>query len=117
MEAETKLTGRERVMQKRLDGLCEKVRDALEMGHGEDAAKVAILEMQRQSSLTALAQELKVDRPHLSLCLRLRRKAHSVRRALEFNLALPAGGMERVLEIVEEGIRDAKAETHADQKA
>jgi hypothetical protein len=105
------MSKRNEVQQRRLDTLCEGVEKALNEGHGLEAAKIAVLKMGKQSSLAALARELKLDRPHLSLCLRLKRTAASVRRALEFNLALPAGGMERVLEILEEGIGDAQIET------
>lgn len=97
------MSQRQTIMQRRLDALCEGVEEALDDGHGLEAAKVAVLKMGKQKSLAALARELKLDRPHLSLCLRLKRTAASVRRALEFNLALPAGGMERVLEILDEG--------------
>ena len=98
------MSDRNEVQQRRLDTLCEGVEEALDKGHGRESVKVAVLKMGKQSSLAGLARELKLDRPHLSLCLRLKRNAASVRRALEFNLALPAGGMERVLEILEEGI-------------
>ena len=98
------MSQRNDVQQRRLDTLCEGVEEALTDGHGLEAAKVAVLKMAKQPSIAAMARELKMDRPHLSLCLRLKRTAASVRRALEFNLALPAGGMERVLEILEEGI-------------
>lgn len=97
------MSHRHEVQQRRLDTLCEGVEEALSEGHGVFAAKVAVLKMAKLPSLMALAREFELNRPHLTMCLGLYRPAHSIRRALEFNLALPAGGMERVLEILEEG--------------
>lgn len=101
------MSKRHEVQQRRLDTLCEGVENALEAGRGMEAVKVAILKMAKQSSLSALAREFQLNRPHLTMCLGLYRPAHSVRRALEFNLALPAGGMERVLEILEDAQTEA----------
>lgn len=94
---------RDRIRQRKLEALCEGVHNALDAGHGEESVKVAVLSVADQPSIAALAREWEMDRPHLSLCLRLKRIAASVRRGVEFNMMLPAGGMERVLEILEEG--------------
>ena len=95
---------RDRIRQRKLEALCEDVHEALDKGHGVESVRIAVLKMADQPSIAALAREWEMDRPHLSLCFRLKRTAASVRRGVEFNLLLPAGGMERVLEILEAGL-------------
>ena len=98
---------RDRIRQRNLEALCEGVYDALDNGHNGNAVKVAILKAANQPTLAALAREWETNRPHLTMCLGLTRPARSVRRRIEFNLMLPAGGMERVWEILEDAQTEA----------